>query len=166
MYSLALLFHSWWRWVVLALLVAATLRAVGGRSSGRAWMAGDRRANILAVVSLDVQMLLGLLLYLFLSPFTTDALNDFGAAMRTPSLRYWAVEHVALMVGALIVAHVGNVLVRHASTDSSRHLRGAIFFGLALLLTLIGTPWPGMANGRDLFRISSSMIGQSTFFLG
>ncbi len=84
---------------------------------------------MLAVVSLDVQMLLGLLLYVFLSPFTRDALNDFGAAMRTPSLRYWAVEHVTLMVGALVVAHVGNVLVRRASTDPSRHLRGAISLG-------------------------------------
>ncbi len=159
MYSLALIIHSWWRWVVLALLLAATIRAIGGRSAGRAWTGADRRANMLAVISLDLQMLLGLLLYFFLSPFTRDALNDFGAAMRTPSLRYWAVEHVSLMVGALVVAHVGNVLVRRALTDPSRHLRGAIFFGLALLLTLIGTPWPGMPNGRELFRLTLSMLG-------
>ena len=63
------------------------------------------------------------------------------------------------MVGALVVAHVGNVLVRRASTDPSRHLRGAIFFGLALLLTLIGTPWPGMPNGRELFRLTLSTLG-------
>jgi hypothetical protein len=156
-YSLTLILHSWGRWVVLALLVAATIRAIGGRAAGRAWTAADRRANMLAVVSLDVQMLLGLLLYLFLSPFTTDALKDFGAAMRTPTLRYWAVEHVALMVGALIIAHVGNVLARKAPTDSSRHLRGAIFFGLALVLALMGTPWPGLTNGRELFRLSISL---------
>jgi hypothetical protein len=58
------------------------------------------------------------------------------------------------MVGALIVAHVGNVLARKASTDPSRHLRGAIYLGLALLLTLIGIPWPGMPNGRELFRLA------------
>ena len=165
MYSLALILHSWWRWVVLALLLAATIRAIGGRSSGRPWTGADRRANMLAVVSLDIQMLLGLWLYLFLSPFTRDALNDFGTAMRTPSLRYWAVEHVTLMVGALVVAHVGNVLVRRASTDPSRYLRGAIFFGLALLLSLAGTPWPGMPNGRDLFRMTASTIGQPSTFL-
>jgi hypothetical protein len=161
MYSLALILHSWLRWVVLALLVAATFRAVRGRAAGLMWTVADRRANALAVVSLDVQMLFGLLLYLFLSPFTTGALNNFGAAMRNPSLRYWAVEHVSLMVGALIVAHVGNVLARKASTDPSRHLRGAIFLGLALLLTLIGTPWPGMSNGRELFRFGMSTIGHS-----
>jgi hypothetical protein len=154
MYSLALIFHSWLRWVVLAVLIAAIFRAVRGRAAGLMWTAADRRANALAVASLDVQTLIGLLLYLFLSPFTTDALNDFGAAMRTPALRYWAVEHVSLMVGALIVAHVGNVLARKASTDPSRHLRGAIYLGLALLLTLIGIPWPGMPNGRELFRLA------------
>jgi hypothetical protein len=156
-YSLTLILHSWGRWVVLALLLAATIRAIRGRSAGRTWTPADRQANMLAVMSLDVQMLLGLLLYVFLSPFTTDAFKDLGAAMRTPSLRYWAVEHVTLMLGALILAHVGNVLVRKATTDSSRHLRGAIFFGLALVLTLIGTPWPGLANGRELFRISSAI---------
>src|SRR5574341_579587 len=154
MYSLALIVHSWWRWVVLALLLAATIRAIGGRSTGRAWTGADRRANMLAVVSLDVQMLLGLLLYLFLSPFTLDALKDFGNAMRTANLRYWAVEHVVLMMGALIIAHIGNVLTRRATTDAARHLRGAIFFGLALLLAIIGTPGPGTPNGRELFRIS------------
>jgi hypothetical protein len=163
-YSLTLILHSWGRWVVLALLLAATIRAVGGRSAGRTWTPADRQANMLAVMSLDVQMLLGLLLYVFLSPFTTDAFKDFGAAMRTPNLRYWAVEHVTLMMGALILAHVGNVLVRKATTDSSRHLRGALFFGLALVLTLIGTPWPGLANGRELFRISSA-IGALPAFL-
>jgi hypothetical protein len=165
MYSLALIVHSWWRWVVLALLLAATLRAISGRAGGRAWTSADRRANMLATVSLDVQMLLGLLLYLFLSPFTTEAFNDFGAAMRTPGLRYWAVEHVTLMLGSLIVAHVGNILARRASTDPSRHLRGALFFGFSLLLTIIGTPWPGMPNGRELFRISLSTIGHSSIFL-
>jgi hypothetical protein len=165
MYSLALIVHSWWRWVVLALLLAATIRAIGGRSSGRAWSEADRRANMLAVVSIDVQMLLGLVLYLFLSPFTRDALNDFGAAMRTPNLRYWAVEHVSIMAAALVAAHVGNVLVRRATTDLARYRRGAIFFGLALLLTIIGIPWPGMSNGRELFRLSASTIAQAYAFL-
>jgi len=152
MYSFVLMLHSWWRWAVVALVLIATIRAVAGRLSGRTWTDGDKRSNRLATISLDVQMLLGLLLYLWLSPFTTEAFRDFGTAMRESGLRFWAVEHLTLMVGALIIAHVGNVRAMKASSDSARHLRGALFFGVALLLVLIGTPWPGMPNGRELFR--------------
>lgn len=152
MYSLTLFLHSWLRWVVLALVLIAALRAIGGLTGKRAWTAADRRLNMLATVSLDVQMLFGLLLYLFLSPITTSAFRDFGAAMRTAFVRYWAVEHLSMMVMALIVAHAGSIVARKGSSDSARHARGAMFFGFVLLLVLMGTPWPGMPNARPLFR--------------
>ena len=103
-------------------------------------------------IALDLQMLVGLLLYVFLSPFTTQAFQDFGAAMRTPGLRYWAVEHITLMLLAVILAHIGSVRVRKAPSDNSRHLRTALFFGGVVLLLLLGMPWPGLPNGRPLFR--------------
>ena len=52
------------------------------------------------MITLDMQMLLGLILYLVLSPFTAEALRDFGAAMKSPGLRFFAVEHLTLMLGA------------------------------------------------------------------
>ena len=152
MYSLTLVLHSWWRWVVLVLVLVATWRGIIGNRQARAWTDSDRRVNMFTTIALDVQMLLGLLLYLFLSPFTVEAFKDFGAAMRTPGLRYWAVEHLATMVAAVIVAHVGNVMARKGASDGARHLRSAIFFGIVVLLLLFGTPWPGLPNGRPLFR--------------
>lgn len=108
---------------------------------------------MLATIALDIQMLLGLLLYVFLSPFTTQAFQDFGAAMREPGMRYWAVEHSTLMLLAVIVAHIGNVMARKALSDRARQLRTAWFFGVVVLLLLLGMPWPGLSNGRPLFRL-------------
>src|SRR4029453_17949232 len=152
MYSLTLVLHSSWRWVVLVLVVVATWRGIIGTRQARAWTDFDRRVSRISTIGLDVQMLLGLLLFLFLSPFTLKAFKDFGAAMRTPELRYWAVEHMTTMVAAVIVAHVGSVMVRKGAPDAARHLRSAIFFGIVVLLLLFGTPWPGLPNGRPLFR--------------
>jgi hypothetical protein len=152
MYSLTLLLHSWWRWAVLATVAIAAVRAVGGVVGSRPWGDADRRANMRATVSLDIQMLLGLLLYLFLSPITTGAFSDFGAAMRTAGIRFWLVEHPSLMVVALAVAHAGTAIARKGASDSVRHRRSAIFFVIVLLLVLMGTPWPGMSNGRPFFR--------------
>ena len=102
---------------------------------------------------LDIQMLLGLLLYLVLSPFTSQALNDFGAAMRNPALRYWAVEHVSLMLAAVVLVHVGRVLARTARTPQSKRTRQIVCYTLATVAMIAATPWPGMANGRPLFRL-------------
>ena len=70
LYSILLIVHSWLRWAVLgAGLVAAVRGGAGNQSAGR-WFTSI----------LDVQMLIGLLLYFVLSPITGAALDDFGAA--------------------------------------------------------------------------------------
>ena len=72
MLSITLILHSLLRWVVLATGLAAAARGfMGGK--GRAWTAADSRAGLLFVTVLDLQFLLGLLLYLFLSPTVRTA---------------------------------------------------------------------------------------------
>jgi hypothetical protein len=152
LYQLILTLHSWLRWVALFLAILVTLRALAGWSGRRPWLPRDERLSLFLTIALDVQLLLGLALYLFLSPLTAAAFDDFGAAMRVPPLRYWAVEHSTLMVVAIVLVHVGRVVARRAS-DTSRHARMAIFAGLATLAMLAATPWPGMANARPLLRL-------------
>lgn len=148
MYSLVLMLHSWVRWAVLALGIVTTVSAFTDATGGRT----DRTSLIFMMVT-DIQMLLGLMLYLALSPFTAAALHDFGAAMRNPTLRFWAVEHSATMLLAVILVHVGRVLARTARTPESKRTRRIVCFGLAVVLMTVATPWPGMANGRPLFRV-------------
>ena len=89
---------------------------------------------------------------MWLSPITQVAFSNFGAAMRSAALRFFAVEHVVGMVIAIAVAHVGRVKVRGASDDRRRHALAAIYFGIALIVLLASIPWPGMAAGRPLIR--------------
>jgi hypothetical protein len=152
MYMLVLWLHSWVRYAALAAGIAATITPFTDRSGtireGRADMWG-----LVLMIVLDVQMLLGLLLYLALSPVTRAAMDDFGAAMRNPAVRFFAVEHVTLMFGAVILAHLGRVLARKAKTPDARRMRMSMCAGLATLVMLLAIPWPGMASGRPLFRL-------------
>jgi hypothetical protein len=111
------------------------------------------RWGLILLISLDLQLLIGLLLYFALSPFTAEALRDFGAAMRNPPLRFFAVEHVTLMLAAVVLVHVGRVMGRKAVTTDAKRIRSLASFGLALLLMLLAIPWPGLAAGRPLFRL-------------
>jgi hypothetical protein len=151
MYSLVLLLHSWIRWAALAAGLFATFAAAADRTG--ADTARSDRPGLAFVTLVDIQLLLGLLLYLVLSPFTKDALRDFGAAMHNSGLRFWAVEHSATMLLAVVLVHVGRVLGRKAATPGSRRIRQMVCFGLATVLIVIAIPWPGMANGRPLLRV-------------
>jgi len=152
MYPLMLVVHSLLRWVVLAAGLVAFGRALAGMRARRAWTAGDDRAGQVFVGTLDLQLLIGLVLYFGLSPITRAAMQDFGAAMGNSMLRFWAVEHILGMVIAVALAHVGRVRVRKTTDPVRRHKLAAIFFGLALIAILATIPWPGMPAGRPLFR--------------
>lgn len=156
MYSTTLLLHSWLRWLALIAGGGATFATLGKGDAARQGLQGLRGAErwgLIFMIALDVQMLLGLLLYGWLSPYTAAAMKDFGAAMRDPMLRFWAVEHLMMMLPAVILVHVGRVLARRTADVDKKRLRLLICYGLALLLMLMGMPWPGMATSRPLFRV-------------
>lgn len=151
MYSAVLIVHSWLRWIVVVSGLYAAARGLLGTSSHAPWTPADDRAGFWFVTSLDLQLTIGLVLYLFLSPYATAALHDFGGAMKDPVLRFWAVEHGFGMLIGVALAHVGRVRARR--TDSlRRHRVAAIFYGLALVAILVSIPWPGSAHARPLLR--------------
>jgi hypothetical protein len=150
MYTTVLILHSWIRWIALVALVGATLAVVRGKVEGASSLAD--RWGLAAVTALDIQMLLGLLLYFVLSPNMRAILENFGGAMKDPATRFWAVEHTSAMLAAIVLAHVGRVLARKAKTPAAKRTRLLACFGLATVLVILGTPWPGRPGGRELFR--------------
>jgi hypothetical protein len=152
MYVALVIAHSWLRWLVLLAAAYALAKAIGGVRSRRPWTPSDDQAGRVFVTMFDVQFLIGLILYVALSPLTQLAFSDFGAAMRQPDLRFWAVEHLTGMVAAAALLHIGRARTRKAAA-ASKHKTAAIFFGLALFIVLLSIPWPGMPAGRPLFRL-------------
>jgi hypothetical protein len=151
MYSLVLLLHSWVRWAALVAGIGAMAAALGDRSPGGT--GADRWGRAL-VTALDLQLLLGLLLYFVVSPNMAAIREHFSEAMQNRGLRFWAVEHVTMMFVAVVLAHVGRVLARRAATPRAKRTRLLVCFGLATLAMFAGMPWPGLPYGRPLFRLS------------
>lgn len=153
MYQPTLWLHSWLRWAVLLLAILAVARAIGGAASRRGWAPADEAAGKWFTIGMDVQFLVGLLLYGLLSPITQAAFADMGGAMRDSALRFWAVEHFFVMILALAFAHVGRSRARRARSDAARFRSAAIFYTLSLVAMLAAIPWPFMANARPLLRL-------------
>ncbi len=146
MYTTVLVLHSWIRWIALVAGVGTTFAAL------RRQDATAERWALVTMMTLDLQLLLGLLLYLVVSPNMQEILSHFGDAMKDPTARFWAVEHISAMLLAVVLAHVGRVLARKAATPDKRRARLLVCFGLATILMIVGMPWPGRAGGRPLFR--------------
>jgi heme A synthase len=151
MYTIVLILHSWIRWFALIAVFGVLFAAIRGKVQGSQSIAD--RWGLFAMLALDLQMLLGLLLYLVVSPNMAEIRAHFGEAMQNPQLRFWAVEHLTAMIVAVVVAHVGRVLARKAKTTDSKRRRLLACFGVVTVALLLGTPWPGMPAGRPLFRI-------------
>ena len=104
------------------------------------------------MLAVDMQVLFGVLLYFGLSPYTRAAMEDFGAAVRSPAMRFWAVEHALGMFAAVVLVRAGRVMALSASSASSARRRRLVCFAVATILIIAAIPWPGMANHRPLFR--------------
>ncbi len=153
MHPLILALHSLLRWVVIIVGLVACARGLTGWMGAKPWTSADNRAGAFFVIGLDIQLVLGLLLYFVVSPVTTMAFENMEPAMQNSAIRFFLVEHFMLMIVGIALAHVGRALGRRAKADAGKHRLGAIFFGLALLVMLLAIPWPGMPWGRPLLPI-------------
>lgn len=141
MYSFVLAVHNIVRWLVLIFGVFAILRAYIGWFGKKEWTDLDDKLGFGFTVSLDVQFLLGLLLYLFLSPITTSAFANFSAAMSDSATRYFLIEHSLMMLVAVILAHIGRSRAKKQEEDIRKYRTSAIYYTIAILFILAAIPW-------------------------
>ena len=78
MYTVVLGLHNITRWIVLIIGIAAIVRAALGWLGKKEWTALDNKLGLYFTMSMDIQILLGLLLYVVFSPITTAAFSDLA----------------------------------------------------------------------------------------
>ena len=141
LYQITLIIHNYLRWIVLILAAIALIRTYTGLFRNREWGDADRKVGIFFSAAMDLQLLLGLILYIFLSPLTRTIFQDFGAAMQDEAIRFFAIEHLFYMLVAVALIHVGNSRAKKATVSRIKYRNAAMFYSLAVLLILIAMPW-------------------------
>jgi len=152
MYNFTLFFHSWNRWLILIAGIIVIAAAIKGLSSKTDYTSFQKKWALVFLGSLHLQLLVGLIMYFFISPVTAQALSDFGGAMKDSVLRFWAVEHAFVNVVAIALAQTGSILVKRRSDSAGKHKRTLIWSGIALILILAMIPMGMMGVDRPLFR--------------
>jgi len=133
--------HGSFRWVVLALAVLSIVDFAMGWIRKKNFGRLDNTLSLLYMIACDLQLMLGLTLYFFLSPTTQNALQFGTSQFSDPKVFFFAVEHPATMILGIACAHIGRVVSKKATTDESKFKRGAIWFALSLILILARMPW-------------------------
>ena len=148
-YGLVLAIHSTLRWAVLGAGLVATAAAWADRFGSKSWTDTTAAAGRAFAVAMDLQFVVGLVLYLVLSPTVAAGLGNVSGAMNDAQHRFWMVEHPAAMIVALVLAHIGVAKSRRAAS-SDGHRSSAWYFTLAFLLVAAALPWPFRDYGRPL----------------
>lgn len=153
LYAITLFLHAWLRWIILGLCSVQLIRSLQGMQQDRALGPLDKRLGLGLLISVDVQLLLGLLLFGWLSPVTDAAFADMRAAMKYAPLRFFVAEHTFGMVLFVIGIHLTRILAKKKPTARAAHRTTAIGLGIALLIALLSIPWPSRPYGRPLLRL-------------
>jgi hypothetical protein len=125
LYLPLLVLHSAWRWVVLGALAVATAAALANRNA--------RFFGRVGVIGVDLQLTIGLLLYLWLSPIGVSALRGGASDFET---LFFGLLHFVAMLAVVVLAHVAGIAVRRGATR-----RGGLAFLSAFVVALVATPW-------------------------
>jgi hypothetical protein len=123
-------FHAIWRWVLLTAAVIVVLKTLFGWLGRQPWTSLDERLGLAYVVTVDVQVLVGLIIWLF-GPI---GLRTLSQAMGSPGLRFLALEHPILALASMGFAHVGRSRSRRLEDPVAQHRTAFIFYSLSLLL--------------------------------
>ena len=134
MYTFLLHAHSGLRWLTLVAVVIAVLKSMIGLFAGTNYTRFDKILAVSFVGMMHLQLLIGLVLYFIYSPFITYNMSDQVS-------RFWSVEHLALMLFAVVAAQVGRSISKKTQDAQVKFRFQSIFFGMSLVLMILGIPW-------------------------
>jgi hypothetical protein len=118
--------HGGWYYLASLALVVAVATFLVNWLRGREWSRLEQRVGLYAIIVVDIQLLLGLILW-----GVGASLGIIGAnAART-------IEHPFTMLLAIVLLHVGWVWTKR-SDETVRLRNGALTFVVAGLLVLAG----------------------------
>ena len=145
--SVLVFLHSILRWVILVLLVVAIVKSYGGMTAGRSFSEGDRKVGLFLMIAAHTTLLVGLILWL-VGPLGLADIRDFGfgAVMKDRILRYYAVEHFAGMLIAIVLITIGRGVAKKSIPDAAKFKRSFWLFLVALIIILVTIPWPFRAG--------------------
>ncbi|SMC43076.1 hypothetical protein [Cellulophaga tyrosinoxydans] len=141
MYEIIYNLHSFFAYIVLAVLILAVINAITGLMGKRMFtLEKDFRVSLFALIVSHLQLVIGIVLY-FVSPKGFGAIQEFGMGGLTSAARLLAVEHPFINIIAIVLITIGWSKHKKLMEADRKFKTIAIFYGLGLVLFLSRLPW-------------------------
>lgn len=142
MYEAIQILHSYWAYLVVLVVLLATINAITGYIGKREYTPKDFRISLFALITSHIQLLIGLVLF-FLSPLVVwfSGTHTMGEIMKNATLRLYNVEHPLIMILMIAFITIGYSKHKKKLTSTPKLKTLAIFYTIAALLMLSRIPW-------------------------
>ena len=141
MYSTLYFVHSWWAYLVLLVLIIASINSLIGFFGKKEYAANDFRIALFTLIASHIQLLIGLVLYFVAPYFQAFSEVGMGGVMKDSTLRLYLVEHPLIMIISVVLITVGYSKHKKKLTSKPKFKSLSIFYTLALILVLSRIPW-------------------------
>lgn len=125
--------HAGLRWLVLIALIVAIIQLFSNKS--------NRKVALWSMILIHIQLLIGLVLYFFVSPITKNLSFDMKDAVQ----RFYGLEHFVMMVLAAILITAGYSALKKGKSSSKW------LYLIGFIVLLAGIPWPFRIPGVGWF---------------
>jgi len=133
------------RWIVIILLLTAIVRAATRKGSGL-YEKSDKMINLFTMISIHLQITLGIVL-LFLS----GKISFVEGWMKNPQYRFFVMEHIPLMVLAMVLITIGRKKSEKKELPAAKHKGILVWYTIVLIVILAAIPWPFRNLGTGWF---------------
>jgi hypothetical protein len=141
-YSFAFNIHIFISTITLLAGITTIVLAIQGLIKKREYGRQDLVVSVVFNVALYLQLILGFLIYYVLRSALEGPLWEVPDTQNDASLRFWAIEHIALMIFALFLTQLGRVYIKRSKGPSRKFRASLFYFGTSVLLILFSV---GMA---------------------
>ena len=141
MYETVRSLHSYWAYLVLIVLIIATINAIIKTLGSKEYEANDFRKSLFTLIVSHIQLLIGLVLY-FVSPrLQMFSELGMGEIMKDSINRLYLVEHPLVNIIAVALITIGYSKHKKKLTSQAKLKTVAVFYSIALVLFLSRIPW-------------------------
>jgi len=135
-YSFAFKIHIIISSITLLAGIATLIMSILGLARKREYTKSDQVLSLTFNVALYLQLILGFLVYYLLRSELEGPVWEVPNTQNDASLRFWAIEHIALMIFALFLTQLGRVFIKKSKVSFRKFRASLFYFGTSVFLIL------------------------------
>jgi len=116
--------------------VFAIILAFAHRRKNKEFTKVNKIINKSFVISMYTQLVLGFAMYTKSWSVTPALENNAIDPGGSPQIRFWEIEHVAIMIFALLLVQIGYIFISKTKSPQKKYLLTFWYFGIPLCLMI------------------------------